>query len=399
MAKALLRRSARGFSLVELLVALVFTMVLMAGMANVYKASLTSYYTSGESLSSARRNRMSVDLLVDDLNTACMYLTDLSVPPTVSAAAPPFYILPNMPVMKGVATAYPSLDPNIFSDELYFYMDESLAFEGALGAAAPQKTAAELVVAGAAPSVLDNTFVIDCGSATYAKQVKQGQLFSFKDSWETAYIKDVPTVSGTTVTVVAGASPDASITGMGSAGLPSKAKHLPNSGIVFFLPAQMVRYRIEILVLDPSNANGIPCLVRDQGTYNTAAFTPTVAQQVIAENVSGFKVYLSTNAGASWAGTLASGLPNPYIGFTPGWDGGIRTEVDAQLAASGRPDFKTTRGTEHWMRSVPTLVRVDVTTRTATQRSEYSTTGAALAYRNLTQSLVFVPRHSGLTMN
>ena len=94
MAKALLRRSARGFSLVELLVALVFTMVLMAGMANVYKASLTTYYTSGESLSSARRNRMSVDLLVDDLNTACMYLTDLSVPPTVSAAVPPIYILP-----------------------------------------------------------------------------------------------------------------------------------------------------------------------------------------------------------------------------------------------------------------------------------------------------------------
>ncbi len=399
MAKALLRRSARGFSLVELLVALVFTMVLMAGMANVYKASLTTYYTSGESLSSARRNRMSVDLLVDDLNTACMYLPDLSVPPTVSAAVPPFYILPNMPVLKSGATAYPSLDPTVFSDELYFYMDEALAFEGALGVAAPQKTAAELVVAGTAPSTADNTFVIDCGSATYAKQVKQGQLFSFKDSWETAYIKDVPTVSGTTVSVVAGASPDASITGMGSAGLPSKAKHLPNSGIVFFLPAQMVRYRIEILNLDPSNANGIPCLVRDQGTYNTTAFTPTAAQQVIAENVSGFKVYLSTNAGASWAGTLASGLPKSYIGFTLGWDGGIRTEVDAQLAASGRPDFKTTRGTEHWMRSVPTLVRVDVTTRTATQRSEYSTTGAALAYRNLTQSLVFVPRHSGLTMN
>ena len=255
MAKALLRRSARGFSLVELLVALVFTMVLMAGMANVYKASLTTYYTSGESLSSARRNRMSVDLLVDDLNTACMYLTDLSVPPTVSAAVPPFYILPNMPVLKSGATAYPSLDPTVFSDELYFYMDEALAFEGALGVAAPQKTAAELVVAGTAPSTADNTFVIDCGSATYAKQVKQGQLFSFKDSWETAYIKDVPTVSGTTVSVVAGASPDASITGMGSAGLPSKAKHLPNSGIVFFLPAQMVRYRIEILNLEIGRAS------------------------------------------------------------------------------------------------------------------------------------------------
>ena len=70
-----------GFSLVELLVALVFTMVLMAGMANVYKASLSAFYTSGESISSSRRNRMSVDLLVEDLNRAGMFLTDLSVPP------------------------------------------------------------------------------------------------------------------------------------------------------------------------------------------------------------------------------------------------------------------------------------------------------------------------------
>ena len=53
MAKA--PSAQRGFSLVELLVALVFTMVLMAGMANVYRASLSSFYTSGESISSVRR--------------------------------------------------------------------------------------------------------------------------------------------------------------------------------------------------------------------------------------------------------------------------------------------------------------------------------------------------------
>jgi hypothetical protein len=47
------------------------------------------------------------------------------------------------------------------------------------------------------------------------------------------------------------------------------------------------------------------------------------------------------------------------------------------------------------------LVRVDLTTRTAAQRTEYigvnnasAATGAA--YKLLTQSLIFVPRHSGL---
>lgn len=393
MTKARSRAAERGFSLVELLVALTFTMVLMAGMANVYKSSLSTFYTSGESVSSARRNRMSVDLLVDDLNTSSMFLTDLSVPPPVSATVPPFYIVPNMPILN----AGPSDPPT--SDELYFYMDQSLAFEGALDLAAPQQTAAELVIAGTAPTTADNTFIIECGSTSYANQVKKGQMFIFKDSWETAYIKNDPNVSGTKVSVEAGPAPNALITGTGPAGLPSKAKHLPTSGIVFILPAQMVRYRIELLNLDPSVPNGIPCLVRDQGNYNATVFTPTVAQQVVAENVSGFKVYLSTNTGTTWAGLLPSGQPAAYTGFSNGWDQGIRAEVDAQLAASGRPDVKTTRFGEHWFRSVPILVRVDVTTRTATQRSEYSPTGTTLAYRNLTQSLVFVPRHAGLTMN
>ncbi|MDP1830923.1 MAG: prepilin-type N-terminal cleavage/methylation domain-containing protein [Geothrix sp.] len=387
------RTREHGFSLVELLVALVFTMVLMAGMANVYKASLSTFYTSGEALSSARRNRMSVDLLIDDLNTTCMYLTDLSVPPPVSAAVPPFFILPNMPIAGAGAN-----DPAT-CDELYFYMDQALAFEGALSGAAPQQTASELVVAGTVPGIADNTFIIECKNSSYANQVQRGQIFIFKDSWETAYITNPPTVSGSLVSVVAGPAPNAMVSGAGPAGLPSKAKHLPNSGIVFLLPAQMVRYRIAILNLDPSNPNGIPCLVRDQGTYDAAVFTPTATQQVISENISGFKVYLSTNAGTSWAGLLPSGLPAAYTGFNAGWDQGIRSEVDVQLAATGRPDYRTTRASEHWFRSIPTLVRVDVSTRTATQRAEYSDNGLVPAYRNLTQSLVFVPRHSGLTMN
>ena len=58
MAKTRFNASQQGFSLVELLVALAFTMFLMAGMANIYKSSLSTFYTSGESVSSARRNRM-----------------------------------------------------------------------------------------------------------------------------------------------------------------------------------------------------------------------------------------------------------------------------------------------------------------------------------------------------
>lgn len=390
MAKRLSSSCSGGFSLVELLVALVFTMILMAGMAAVFKASLSTFYTSGEVLSSVRRNRMSIDLLGDDLNNAAMYLVDLSVPPSTVATTPPFFVLPNMPIDG----AGPN-DPQI-ADELYFYMDQPLPFEGRLGpVAAPQLTAAELVVSGTAPDEANRTFTVDCLNSTNAKQVKKGQVFIFKDSWETAYISGEPTAGGSDqeITVVAGADPKATMTGIGSAGLPSKAKHLPQSGIIFLQPAQMVRYRVVMLQLDPTNANGIPCLVREQVNYGDA-FAVGTPQQIITENVSGLKVYLSADAGRNWAGV---GIVD--TGFSAGWDQGIRAQLDTQLENSGRPDFKTTRLSDHWFRSIPTLVRVDVSTRTATQRTEYASVANTVDYKNTTQSLVFVPRHSGLTMN
>jgi len=390
MAKVHFLDRSKGFSLVEMLVALVFTMVLMAGLSTVFKASLSTFYTSGEILSSARRNRMSIDLLGDDLNNAAMYLVDLSVPPAVSPTTPPFYILPNMPITGAGVN-----DPQT-ADELYFYMDQPLPFEGTLSAAAPQKTASELVVAGTAPTADDFTYNVDCTNSTYRDQVKKGQVFIFKDSWETAYINADPTKpSSTVVRVVAGADPNAQTAGTGSAGLPAKAKHLPGSHVVFIQPAQMVRYRIAMLQLDPQSTTGIPCLIREQVNYGSA-FTAATPQQIITENVSGFKVYLSADSGVNWAGL---GLATTTADFTDGWDLGIRTELDTQLSSSGRPDFKTTRGSDHWFRSIPTLVRVDVSTRTATQRTEFANTPNTVAYREMTQSLVFVPRHSGLTMN
>jgi len=92
-------------------------------------------------------------------------------------------------------------------------------------------------------------------------------------------------------------------------------------------------------------------------------------------------VYLSADSGVNWAGL---GLATTTADFTDGWDLGIRTELDTQLSSSGRPDFKTTRGSDHWL---------------ATQRTEFANTPNTVAYREMTQSLVFVPRHSGLTMN
>ncbi len=386
------RRS--GFSLVELLVAVLFIGILMAGMANVFKSSVSTLATTSEGLSNARRNRMSIDLLYDDLNSAGMYLADLTAPPKLNSSNPSFYIVPN------VAIAGASADDPVTADQLFFYLDEPLPFEGALfdsGAGGVYaRNASELVLAGEAPTVADNTYTIDCGDASYTSMVKKGNSVILKDSWETFFVQDDPTISGTKITIKLGASPDAATTGVGASGAPPKAKHLMGSAVLFFRPAQMVRYSVKMKLYDPQKPTGVPCLVRDQGTYTPAGFVADASQEaVVAENVSGFKAYLSADSGQTWAG-----YGQTYTGFDAGWSQGLRAELNTQLATAGRPDFQTTQGNENWIRSIPTLVRLDITTRTSIRRAEYSATPlTTAAYKDFTQSLVIVPRHFGLTMN
>lgn len=404
---------ANGFSIVEMMVALVFTLVLMAGMASVFKASLSTFYTSGETLANARRNQMSVELLGDDLNTACMYVEDPDNGPgsALTAANPPFYVLPNVAITGSPSPAGPS-DP-ISADELYFVLEQAFPFQGTLQGVGGN-SAAEAVVAGVAPPPADNTFNIDCHNSAYAKSLRKGNRLLFMDSTQAWSITNDPQPpNGNVVTVVVGSDTNSFITGSGPTQGPSAIKHADQIGVMFYLPLQMVRYRLEYLQLDPTNANGIPCLVRDQGTYSGTGFAPDLTlRQIITENVQGFKVYLSVNSGQSWAGlglAPANPIPPAGSGFSEGWDQGIRTLLDTQLAngvgtvaASGRPGFTSTRPNstmgQDWFRYIPTLVRVDVTTRSAAQRTEYATTANTAAYKQLTQSLVFMPRHSGLPL-
>jgi prepilin-type N-terminal cleavage/methylation domain-containing protein len=383
-----------GFSLVELMVAVMFIGILMAGMANVFKSSVSTLATSSDGISSARRNRMSIDLLYDDLNTAGLYLTDLSSPPPLAIANPAFYILPNMPIVGATAD-----DPQT-ADELFFYLDQPLPFEGTLTFAGAGATVAtnndQQVMNGVSASVADSTFAIECQNSSYANMVKAGCSVIFKDSGALFSIPTAPTVTGTTVHITTGPSPTVGMTGRGSSG-SLKDKHINTSGVMFFLPAQVVHYAVRMKFFDPQKPTGIPCLVREQDVYNPAGWdpaSPTLVQSIIAENVSGFKVYLSADSGQPWVG-----FGKNYTGFTAGWAGGMRTDLDAQLALSGRVDVTTTQGDENWFRDIPILVRLDITTRTATKRAEYAAVPTTTAYKNFTQSLVIVPRHAGLTMN
>lgn len=394
MARSRSTKASLGFSLVELMVALVFTMVLMAGMSAVFKASLTTFATTGEKLASLRRNRMALDMVYDDLNNAGMYLTDLSNPPAVSSGNEAFYFLPDPTKIPGVTQG---------ADELYFYMDEPLPFEGTLRAT-QARTASSLVATGAAiDPAKDFTYDIECDQqATNAKLVKKGQVIIFKDFWELGYINNDPSPTGSRVTVTVGADPNAAINGSGLSGLPNKFQHIVQSGavngtgIVFIRPRQMVRYSIQTLNLDPaSKLASTLCLVRDQGTYSTSGFTPdpvATPQQIITENVVGFRVYLSADSGRNWVGG-----PDYTSWAAP--SKGVKAALEAQLQNFGRNGYTSIGTNLNWFRSIPVLVRVDVTTRTAVKRSEYSQAGDTLEYKQQVKSVVMVPRHFGLALN
>ncbi len=357
-----------GFSLVELLVALFFTMILMAGMASVFKSSLATFVTSGEKLSSNRRNRLAMDLLSDDLNVAGQYLTLDAAPNGITDANPGFVIHPNV--------AFTGTDvPAAVADELLFYFDDPLPAEGTFGA--DVLGTASYVASGAAATAGTGIPINFAGdpdvAAVAAAQVKTGMLLITRGNYEYKKILTADPKGATTTVTIDGMFGE---------------KHLATEGVLIAKPAQYVRYRIQGRNFDPekqADANGkIPCLIREQGPYPGAGtFAPDDAlTTIVAENVTKFTVALSVDRGEHWR-TGAD------------WDA-IKALLKTDLATSGAPGFTTISGNAHWYRSIPMLVRVNVTTRTLRSRSEYSATGTTSAYKEQTQSLVLLPRHFGL---
>jgi prepilin-type N-terminal cleavage/methylation domain-containing protein len=409
-------RGRQGFSLVEMMVALVFISILMAGMATAIKSSVTTFYTAGEKLSSIRRNHSSMDLLYDDINAIGLYLDDIQSPPdNISSTNPLFYVLPNQAVAGAPATG-----PQ-YADQIFFYLDQPFPFQGTL---------ASNIVAGVDQNSLDQnqaiqdnaalanpSLIINCGSNSasgiYAQQVYNAfhalgepVELTLQDSYVNVTVAGItaPSSNSYALTVQTGASANAGITGTGSVGGTFKHAHTAGASVLLFVPRQMVRYSVQMLQLDPQSNVGIPCLVRDQGNYSQAGFVANPSlQQVVTENVSAFKVYLSVNPGfltannpaQAWAPFNAIGnAPN----FAAGWTAGVLADLNTQLAASGRAGQTSTGTSLVWFRDIPLAVRVDITTQTATQRSEYSANGATLANKTFQQSLVMVPRNFGLPL-
>ncbi len=396
------RLNSSGFSLVELMVALVFISLLMAGMANVFKSSLNTFYASGETLSSHRRNLMAGEMLYDDLNSAGMYLLDLMSPPSVSATNPPFSIIPNQTLNLGITDPnIPVAQNTVTYDILTLYMDQPLPFEGTNTNATTG--ADQDLQSGAVQG--NKVFTIQLKDANQVAQVKPGMQVIFKDSFHPYDIGSAVPVGSLSVQITTVDKPqDLSGTPTGS-GNAATLGHGSGAKVVFVVAKQQVRYTVQLKSWDPSDpTKQIPCLVRQQGTYNTAGFTPDPAlESVIAENVSGFKVYLSMDP-SNTVKTQAE-VWGGYQNAATDWaaPGGILSVLNGQISDAGglgRTGFKLISDANlNWFRDIPVAVRVDITTRTSTARTEYQSAATGRAYRDTTQTLVLVPRHFGLTLN
>lgn len=380
-----LPRTTRGMSLLEVLVALFFTAVLMAGMGKIYQSSLSLFKTTSERIGMARKGRVALDILSDDLDRAGMYLADLSgYPQGLSDQFPGFFILPNSVVDLADGSTH-------YADELYFYLDDALPFQGTLNTYSGINNQGQAIADQTAfTAATVPTYDVTLTDPAFTSWVTNGVNFMMGDS------AGAPAMTATNITVTGGANItfQADISKSPNAGV-SKASHQPGTVIFFLRPAQMVRYYVGKQALDPSDPTALtPCLMRDQGAYNPGAFNAT-RTDIVAEDVLKLKVYLSADGGQTWAGSALADTTN---GFSAGWINGIVPALNNQLSTYGQSDIKDIKTDNHWYRKVPTLVRLDVTTRTAVKRADYSATpSTSAAYATQVRSLIVVPRHFGLS--
>ena len=385
------RRTAQGFSLVELLVALVFTAFLMAGMARVFQSSVRTYTAVNETMSAQRTNRWAMDQVSDDISQAGLVFPDRILPAIVTGGTESlFSVTPNNTV---ACTRVSDTDPTatqsetVTADTLEFFTDVPLAVAGTWAAdttgdnpnpggtptAAPSSASINFTVGSEADLQADDVMVI-LDSGEYGNW--EHPLIAAGGANPVSFETDATKLLQYTATPM-----NPGITLAHKKGVP----------VYFIRPNQLIRYSVQAVALDPANpAVQLPCLVRQEADYPTSGSVDwtKVPTQIVSENTQGFRVDLSFDGGKTWARPTAA----PFT-----W-AAMQANANTQLATMGLPGLTsiTDPANPDWFRSINCLMRVDITTRAPIRREEYSITPGARAYRTRTQTLMISPRNFGV---
>jgi prepilin-type N-terminal cleavage/methylation domain-containing protein len=341
----------RGFSLVELMVALLLSGILMAGMGKIFASSISSFYTTGELLGAQRRNRWILNEFGDDLRMAG-YMEGI-----LASKIP----LTNLPESPFVIT--PGLVAGSDRDQIEFFMNQPVQ---------------ELRVTSTAAQNTNSLAVTSISGDSLG--IKTGDFLIIKDGIQVEYGYASSDVSISPVTLMDGTAQLANpaIFGyMRSANAAFMNRHLPGNLVSVLRPCQLIHYGVEDRALDPSApATTIPCLIRKQALFGSGVQGNwgTVTGEVVAENVSALRVDLSVDGGVNW-------------------DHGANWAATVALANTHLNAANQINSNTFWFRQVPALLRVEIRSRTPLARTEYSATAGTTAFKERTQVLVIAPRN------
>lgn len=391
----------RGFSLVELLVALAFLSILMAGMLRVYGSTLNAFSTAAEAMGANRTKRWAMTRIEDDLQSVgYFYYQPFRTLPgyvSVDTAAGQNALMIHPDQSLTCATYDPAtgsrVDETIWFDELQYLEDHPLPIQAQLAASPASSASLSLrVTSGSLAEVLPGDSVILLDPLYEICKVRTVGSAGITLDTSASVMQDPSDGSGT------GVSP----------GLKSLS-HQAGTDVLFVRPLQVVRYTVLPLNLDPADPDAqVPCLVRDQAPYPptgsrlawpaaNAALPAGFTRTVIAENVAGqppagarpaspreyaFRVDLSPDHGATWTRTGAATWP------------AIATAFNTWLATHGRPGLQSVTDATNpvWYRTIPALFRVDLSTRTVLRRQDANDpTRRTYTYR--AQTLLCLPRN------
>ena len=391
-----------GFSLLEMIVALLFLGLLLGGMVRVFLASRTSWTRVNETLTAQRALRWSLARVEEDLQM----MGYLFPPPEsrnldLAAGADAggqsaFMLVPGRSIPKLSGGAFvprePGDDPlepmGKEADELSFVMDVPIPVHAELTrpvpGLAPPRPLASLPEETDDPERAGTVQV----RAARKLELESGDLLLVADGrFEFAEVDQPVTFLARQTLPVRVRRPG------GVAGAAAfRWHHRAGARIQCVRPLRIVRYALVYLALDRDLSPPgwlTPCLVRLETAYPGNRAVPRWSRlagsrlrEVVAENVTGFRVDFT--------------LDNRFPGIRGADFAETSSRLQAGLGARGRrAGDAALAGDPFWFRKCGGLVQVSMETRSPVPRDDGpGTAGRHFRYRS--QTLLLRPRNFGL---